>query len=147
MVGATIRDLRTLASTLRERAPTAGDFLASALASQVERYRRFYGLEVDVRSEVSPRLNHRLAAEAYHIVAEALSNVHRHTQAKRASVFIKCDDVRLLLDIANPAGEGPAQGRTFTPKSISERAQALGGGVFVEQTADGYTVVHVRIPI
>jgi signal transduction histidine kinase len=147
MVGVTIRDLRALASTLREKAPMPGDFLVSAVASQVERYRRFYGLEVDVKSAITPRLNGRVAAEAYHIVAEALSNVHRHTRAKRASVSIKCDETRLLLDIANPADDLTRQPRTFTPKSISERAQALGGGVFVEQTADGYTVVHVSIPI
>jgi signal transduction histidine kinase len=147
MVGVTIRDLRSLASTLREKAPMPGDFLVSAVATQVERYRRFYGFEVDVKSEISPRLNDRIAAEAYHIVAEALSNVHRHTRAKRASVSMKCDDTKLLLEVANPVADRTGQPKTFTPKSISERAQALGGGVFVEQTADGYTVVHVRIPI
>jgi len=143
MVGETIRDLRTLTTTLRSNEPIPGEFLVSAVAKQADRYRRFYGIDVEVKSEISPRLNGRMAAEAYQIIAEGLSNVVRHTGAKRASVSILCEDARLQLEIANPAADGLQR---FTPRSIRERAQALGGTAIVEQSGSGYTVVRVAIP-
>lgn len=143
MVGETIRDLRTLTTTLRSTEPIPGEFLVSAVAKQADRYRRFYGIGVEVKSEISPRLNGRMAAEAYQIIAEGLSNVVRHTGAKRASVSILCEDARLLLEIANPAEDDL---KSFTPRSIRERAQALGGTTIVERSGAGYTVVRVAIP-
>ncbi|MDX1375865.1 MAG: histidine kinase, partial [Burkholderiales bacterium] len=144
MVGETIRDLRALASELGSHEPLPGEFLVSAVARQADRYKRFYGIEVEVKSEISPRLDGRVAAEAYQIIAEGLSNIVRHTEAKRAAVSITCEDARLRLEIANPAAAGQ---KGFAPRSISGRAQALGGAAIVEPNAGGYTVVRVSIPI
>jgi signal transduction histidine kinase len=146
MVGETIRDLRNLASTLREKERLPGEFLSSALANLVDRYRRFYGIEVEMKSDISPALDGRLAEEAYQIVAEGLSNVLRHTNSKKASVSVRCEDARLRVDIANPTGDEPNSDSSFTPRSISERADALGGTATVDRSPDSYTVVRVEIP-
>jgi signal transduction histidine kinase len=145
MAGLTIRDLRDYATTLREKTPMPGDFLVSAVKQQAERYGRFYGIEVEVKSDVSPKLTGRLPAEAYQIVAEGLSNILRHTAAKRAFVSILCESATLLLKIGNEARDKPAAG--FTPRSIDERVRELGGTSLVEHTPDGYTVVHIAIPL
>jgi signal transduction histidine kinase len=147
MTAMTIRDLRGYAASLREAASMPGESLVEAIRRQAERLEQFYGVHVDIRAEISPRLDGRMAAEAFQIVSEGLSNILRHTTAKTARASIRCDESNLLLEIANeaPDGEGGAAG--FTPRSINERTQALGGRMFVERGADGYTVVHVTIPL
>jgi signal transduction histidine kinase len=53
----------------------------------------------------------------------------------------------LMLKIGNAAGENAPAAGEFTPRSISERVQALGGTTYVERGADGYTTVHLMVPI
>jgi signal transduction histidine kinase len=147
MAEMTIRDLRQYASTLKDKAAMPGEFLVAAVKNQSERLGRFYGVNVEVKSDISPRLQGRLAAEAYQIIAEGLSNVLRHTAAKKAFVNILCENSQLLLKIGNEAGNDSIEPKSFTPRSISERVQLLGGRTFVEQREEGQTVVHVTIPM
>ena len=146
MAEMTIRDLRQYASTLKDKTAMPGEFLVAAVKSQSERLGRFYGIDVEVKSDISPRLQGRLAAEAYQIIAEGLSNVLRHTTAKNAFVNILCENSHLLLKIGNEAN-GENGTKSFMPRSINERVQILGGKAFVEQRVGGQTVVHVTIPM
>lgn len=140
----TIRDLRNYAATLKDNSLMAGEFLMDAIAKQVERLRRFYGIDVRIKSEISEDLKGRLAAETFQIIAEGLSNVLRHTAAKNAFVNVRSKGTSLLIEIGNEAeDEVPA----FIPRSIFERARALGGNVLVERRPDHFTVVHVTVPI
>jgi signal transduction histidine kinase len=147
MADLTIRDLRTYAATLRDKASMPGDFLVSAVNRQAERYRRFYGIDVEVKSHVNGQLNSRLAAEAFQIVSEGLSNVLRHTSARRAFVHLLCEQENLLLKIGNETPPGPEPAPAFIAWSIQERASELGGTAFTERSVDGDTVVHVNLPI
>jgi signal transduction histidine kinase len=147
MAEMTIRDLRDYASTLKDKTAMPGEFLVAAVKNQAERLGRFYGISVEVTSDISPRLQGRLAAEAYQIIAEGLSNVLRHTSAKSAFVTILCENSQLLLKIGNDAVNGEDGAKSFTPRSINERVQVLGGRAFVEQREGGPTVVHVSIPM
>jgi len=143
----TIRDLRQYASTLKDKAAMPGEFLVTAVKNQSERLGRFYGIQVEVTSDISPRLQGRLAAEAYQIIAEGLSNVLRHTTAKSAFVTILCENSHLLLKIGNDAEPNENGAKKFMPRSINERVQMLGGRAFVEQRPERQTVVHVTIPM
>jgi len=147
MAELTIRDLREYASTLKDNAAMPGEFLVSAVKRQAERLERFYGIQVEVKGVISPRLEGRLAGEAFQIISEGLSNVLRHTQAKRAFVAILCEDSHLLLEIGNEVGPGQPPIPEFRPKSISERAEALHGKTFVDRDSGSQTVVHVSLPI
>lgn len=147
MTNLTIRDLRTYAAALKDKTPMPGEFLISAVKKQAQRLGRFYGIEVEVKSDLSAHLSGRLAAEAFQMISEGLSNILRHTSAKRASVIVLCENSELLLKIGNETGAAPGGTDDFTPRSIHERARALGGTTFVERSPDGYTVVHVTIPM
>ena len=147
MANMTIRDLRAYAANLRDKVPLPGDYLVSAVNQQAERFRRFYGIDVEVKSHVNGQLNSRLAAESFQIVSEGLSNVLRHTAARRAFVHILCEEANLLLKIGNEVPPGPESVPEFVAWSIQERAGELGGSCFTERGVDGYTVVHVKIPI
>ncbi len=146
MTEMTVRDLRSYAATFKEHIPMPGQFLVEAVKHQAERLERFYGIRVELTSDISLRLNGRLAAEAFQIISEGLSNILRHSPAKNAFVTILCEDTQLLLQIGNELNADAPDVGEFMPRSISERAQALKGKTYVERRADHYTVVHVTIP-
>lgn len=146
MTALTVGDLRGYVSRLREHAPGwAGEHLMSALHEHVGRYRDFYNIEVEMRGDQAVRLTDRLAAEAYQIVCEAMSNVYRHTRAKRAFVDLRCAEA-LLIVVGNERAPGPAT-PGFSPRSITERAASLGGRATVQMNRDGFDLVEVTIPL
>jgi len=147
MAEMTIRDLREYASTLKDKAAMPGEFLVTAVKRQADRLERFYGIRVEVKGAMSPRLDGRLAAQAFQIIAEGLSNILRHTRSRSAHVTILCEDSNLLLEIGNELSPGEAPTKDFTPRSISERAHTLGGRTYVDRDAGSHTVVHVSLPI
>jgi len=146
MASMTIRDLRGYATALREKAPMSGNALMAAVQEQAERFNRFYGVEVEVHSDPDMQVGAQVAAEAFRIISEGLSNVLRHTAARRAFVRLHSRDGWLQLAIGNESANAGGTHRSFIPRSISERASSLGGTSFVENSEDGHTIVHVSIP-
>lgn len=145
MADMTVRDLRTYATTLKEKTPLPGEFLVSAVKKQAERYRRFYGIEIEINSEISVPLGGRVPGEAYQILMEGLSNILRHTTSKNASIHVLTKDSCLVMELINESqGEDVPD---FLPRSIDERARELGGTCSVKHTTDRKTVVRVAIPL
>ena len=100
-------------------------------------------MPVQIKANEDLRLNDQLAAEMFQMVTEGLSNILRHTQATHALVTLaRCKD-HFTLRIAND-GAAPAP---FTPRSLTERASALGGNVHVERQDDDSTVVVIDVPL
>jgi signal transduction histidine kinase len=91
-------------------------------------------------------INDRLAGEIFQMAAEALSNVQRHTTATAVHLSVeRSSSGGVMVRIANRSAEETAP-RTFMPRSISERAESLGGFTQVTQTK-GRTVVNIEIPL
>jgi signal transduction histidine kinase len=89
-------------------------------------------------------LNDRLTAEVFQMTAEALSNVHRHTESRNARVRLGIIENSLELTVENDTnGNLPAR---FTPISIFERAEALGARTEVV-CQHGKTIVRVEVPL
>jgi signal transduction histidine kinase len=104
-----------------------------------------YGVEVRIEIEGKLEIGDRLTVEVLHIVREGISNVCRHTAAKRAGVALRCSAGTLRIEINNEHGD--KQPAVFRPRSISERAIALGGSAFVRQGRFNDTIVCVEIPL
>jgi signal transduction histidine kinase len=140
-----IEDLRTYVASLRGAGRGwPADTLLASLGEQVQRYRTYCDIDITLRCDESLQLTDRLAGEAYQIICEALSNIYRHTEARRAFVEIASDGQSLELRIGN---EGHAVAASlFTPHSIKERSMALGGTAGVMHSV-GYDVIEVRIPL
>jgi signal transduction histidine kinase len=102
------------------------------------------GVRVDVAT-AGPPVAERLGGEVLQLVAEALSNVRRHTAAARAEVRIETADGQVRVTVSNDGA--PAELRPFFPRSLGERAAALGGSLTIEHPARGTTAVNVEIPI
>jgi signal transduction histidine kinase len=139
-----IADLRLQVSALKQgEAP--GRSLVPAVRRFATRFSEVTGIAVEVEARDDLRVADRLAAEAFQMVAEGLSNVRRHTQSPQARVGLALENGCLHLRIENPAGPDPCA--PFTPRSIAERAAALGGGATVLAGAAGATVVRVEVPL
>lgn len=147
MTESTISGLRDYTRQLKEKSPRPGEFLALALNKQIEQLRRFYGIEVDFVSDISPQLSGRVAAEIFQMIVEGLSNILRHTTARRAFVSVACENSALLLEIGNEVRQNSEHQPEFLPRSIHDRAASLGGSSLVIRRADGYTVVRITIPV
>jgi len=132
------------------------DVLLPAIERFAQRFSLVTGIKVEVEARGNVKVNDRLAAELFQIVAEGLSNVRRHAFCRDARVEISCKNSSLLLQIknsrprANPElerGDGNDGARTFRPHSIAERAASLGGDTRVFVDEKDYTVVSVGIPL
>jgi signal transduction histidine kinase len=152
-----LAELRHFVSGLRANEERT-DVLLPAIERYAERFSLVTGIKVDVAAHGKVKVNDRLAAELFQIVAEGLSNVRRHAFCRDARVEIECKETSLLLQIknsrprtgANPDGE-PRDGqdgvKPFRPHSIAERAASLGGDTQVFVDDKDYTVVSVGIPL
>jgi len=145
-----LADLRHYMDALREKGARDNGLLPGGLLPAVQRFAKKFaeatGIAVHVEAETALPVHDRLAAEVFQMVAEGLSNVRRHTQSAQATVTLSRGDQHLRLSIANDAARG--FGLTpFTPRSIAERATALGGCAHVECSEHSGTVIVVDIPL
>ena len=124
----------------------AGD-LEAAVLRYTEQFQENYGIDVRVSFRGEARVPERLAAEVIQMVHEGLRNVWKHTRAARSAVALDASADRLLLSIENDNARGEEGIADFTPRSITERAEALGGRATVACDGRGRTVVLVRVPL
>jgi signal transduction histidine kinase len=149
-----IAGLRGFVRGLKD-AEGGGDNFVAAVRRFAAQFAQNYDLDVKVESKGDFRVNDRLAAEIIKIVHEGLSNVRKHTSASAGKVTLERADGSLRVSVENdgprPGDDGDndaaAEVTPFTPRSITERAEELGGYVAVERTPDGRTLVKVEIPL
>ncbi|HEX8385854.1 MAG TPA: PAS domain S-box protein, partial [Rubricoccaceae bacterium] len=142
-----VRDL-----SLDLRPSMLDDFgLLPALVWLFERTERQMGLTVRFTApEHLPPLSADRATAAFRIVQEALTNVVRHAGVAEATVDLRVEGDRLVLDVGDH-GPGFDPGSTHPSSSglsgMRERAHLLGGTVTVEPRSDGGTCVRARLPL
>ncbi len=99
---------------------------------------------VDV--EVAGRCAASIEATAYFVVAEALTNIARHSGATQATVVVRGDQQWLHLSIIDD-GRGGAEPRAGTGLGgIRDRIAALDGRFAMTSPAGGPTVLEVELP-
>jgi signal transduction histidine kinase len=138
-------EIRGYVRDLKDKDGEAYEFL-TAVRRFTEKFEEASGIPVELEVEGQVKLNDRLAAEAFQLIAEGLSNIRRHARATHAALGIACRNNRLHLLFRNdvPAGVRPA---TFYPKSLSERTAALGGVLKVYHDEIDGTRVQIFIPL
>jgi len=138
-----IDDLRNYVHGLTEAAARRS-VLRDSLHRFTEKFTEGTGINIELNYAPDLSVRDRLAAEAFQIVAEAMSNVRKHTDSDIAIVDLSCEGQNLIMEITNK--NGGSDHCEFMPKSIAARADSLGGECNVSN-ANGTTRVRVSIPM
>ncbi|WP_168197116.1 sensor histidine kinase [Agromyces laixinhei] len=153
-------EVRRIVSLLRE--PDAADGLAPqpdiAAIGELVTAARSTGLEVDLEmSGAHEDVPPGLGLAAYRIVQEALTNVRKHSGARRAQVAVRCDPESLTIEVVDygtgaaggsavPAAPGTSGARDASAGpghgliGMRERAAIYGGRLDAGASADGFLV-------
>jgi len=133
-------ELRELAHGILPAALTLGGLRAGveAVVNRVD-----LPVAVDVPAERFPA---ETEASAYFIVAEALTNVVKHSKAESAEVRASIEDRRLHVEVRDD-GIGGADPDGHGLLGMTDRVTALGGRLIVESPAGGGTLVAATLPL
>jgi signal transduction histidine kinase len=133
-------ELRELAHGILPSALTVGGLRAGidTLVARLD-----LPVDVDVPGE---RLPAEIEASAYFIVAEALTNVVKHSHAEHAEVSASLGDEFLRLEIRDD-GRGGADPEGHGLVGMGDRVTALGGRLSIESPHGGGTLVAATLPL
>jgi signal transduction histidine kinase len=135
-----IGELRELAHGILPAVLTHGGLRASVDAF-VSR------LDLPIRVDVTvQRFPAEIEASAYFIVAEALTNVVKHSHAGSAEVRARVADGALRVEVRDD-GVGGADPNGRGLLGIGDRATALGGRLHVRSPTTGGTLVSATLPL
>jgi signal transduction histidine kinase len=107
-------------------------------------FRRLTGIDVEVMGPVDLTVSERVSEQLFGMIAEALSNIRRHTTSIRAAIVVERVGDTIEFRVENDVNDGEAP--PFTPKSLGEHAEALGGKLHVRRTPVT-TAVVLSIPL
>ena len=104
-------------------------------------------IELDVR--VPHRLPEQVEANAYYIVAEALTNAVKHAHASAVGVVVdlNADATVLHLTVRDNGTGGASLTRGTGLIGLKDRAEALGGLLSLDSPRGTGTVLHVELPL
>jgi signal transduction histidine kinase len=133
-------ELRELAHGILPHVLTRGGLRAAvdAVVSRLD-----LPVQVDVAGE---RFRPEIEASAYFIVAEALTNVVKHSRAGHAEVTAFVENRMLHVEVRDD-GIGGADPRGHGLVGLADRATALGGRLEIEHPVGGGTLVAGTLPL
>ncbi len=99
-----------------------------------------------VEVTVDPRCPASVEATAYFVVAEALTNVSRHSRARAASVSLHRRGDVLHVAVADDGRGGAEPGTGSGLAGVRRRVEALDGTLELSSPPGGPTRVEVRLP-
>ena len=116
--------------------------LEPALAGLAERS----VLPVEIAETPSERLPPAVEAAAYYVVAEALANAGKHSQASRVCVRVSAGDARTTVEIADDGVGGADPDNGSGLRGLADRVAALGGELEVVSEPKRGTTLRASIP-
>lgn len=129
--------------------------LLSAVRWYAEGFSKRSGIKLTLElDEQTDRFGPDVETGLFRIIQEALTNVHRHSQAEAVHIKITLKKGRLLLSIQDDGKGIPADALATTPNgrqgvglsSMRERTALLGGTFNLETNSRG-TLIAVSLPI
>ena len=107
-----------------------------------------FPLPVSVFAATPERLPESVEANAYFLIAEALTNAVKHARATRVEVSMKCDGRTLMVEIRDDGIGGASMETAGTGlKGMADRASALGGSLTIVSAQREGTSVRATIPV
>jgi signal transduction histidine kinase len=141
-VAAAVEDLQEVARGIHPAILSKG-----GLGPAIRALARRSSVPVELDLRVGRRLPDRVEVAAYYVVAEALTNVAKHSQASVVHVAVEATDTAVTLSIRDD-GIGGADGRRGSGLiGLKDRVEALGGTIEVAGSRGMGTSVVAAIPI
>src|SRR4051794_34987495 len=101
---------------------------------------------VEVTSSVSERMPAQVEAAAYFVVAEALTNVARYSQATRAEVRLERGEAAVTVEVSDDGVGGAHAGSGSGLRGLGDRVATLDGTLTVVSPPGEGTIVKAVIP-
>jgi signal transduction histidine kinase len=101
---------------------------------------------VRIEVDVSPRAAPDVEAVAYFFVAEALTNVARHAEARQAEVTARRDGGRLVVEVVDDGRGGADETAGSGIAGLRDRARALDGAFTLDSPVGGPTTLRLELP-
>jgi signal transduction histidine kinase len=142
-----IANVRTLSQLLR---PTIlDDFgLDAGIRWLADRFSERTRIDVDYRSHFDGRLADETETHLFRIVQEALTNIARHANASRVTIFLRAENGNIRLTLSDN-GRGLTQpehtGMGLT--GMRARARSAGGDCAISSTTGGGVTIDVTAPM
>lgn len=151
LTDSTIHKVRKIATDLR---PGILDDLglAAAIEWQSKDLSERTGIEFIFQSSVDDlNIDEHVSTAFFRIFQESITNVVRHSQAKKVEINLRREGNAILLTVQDD-GKGISQHEINNPRSVGflgmrERAAVFGGEVTVLGTPHQGTIVRVKIPL
>jgi signal transduction histidine kinase len=104
-------------------------------------------LPVELSADLEERLPGPVEAAAYYVVAEALTNVAKYSEASAVEVRALRHNGRVVVEVADDGigGADPALGSGL--RGLADRVEALDGELEVTSRAGSGTTVRAVIPL
>jgi signal transduction histidine kinase len=101
---------------------------------------------VQVYVTLPGRLPAAAEVAAYFVVAEAVANVGKHSDASHAEIRIAFSDDTLVVEVEDDGHGGADRANGSGLKGLADRVAALDGRVLVSSPTGGPTIVRAEIP-
>lgn len=151
MIDETVKSVRRISSQLR---PSLLDDLGltAAMEWQLSEFEKRAGIKTKLitpKEEVD--LSDAVKTALFRIFQESLTNVARHSKAKKVTVVLRRDDHTFILSITDD-GKGfdinkVADKRTLGILGMKERSSMIGGTYEINSTPGGGTSVIISVPV
>jgi signal transduction histidine kinase len=147
-----------LTKLIRELRPTLLDTLGlpAALRRLAEANLGAKGIEVTTEFQgLEPRLPPQIELALFRITQEAISNIVRHAEARKANISVRCDDRECVLCVEDD-GKGfdvsqittiDSTGRGAGLFGMKERVTLIGGKCSIDSMPGSGTKVVAKVPV
>jgi signal transduction histidine kinase len=136
-----MRDLRDVVRGIHPSVLTDRG-LDAALSGLAERAT----VPVEISCGFEGRLPPAVETAAYYVVAEALTNIGRHSGATAAQVELRFEDGELVVEIWDDGHGGAGRVAGSGLEGLAQRVEALDGKLQVVSPAGGPTMITARMP-
>ncbi|MGC9668282.1 sensor histidine kinase [Planosporangium sp. 12N6] len=101
-------------------------------------------VSTDIR--LDGRLPQSVETTAYYVVAEALTNIDKHSGARQATVAVRSGRRGVTVEIRDDGHGGADPARGTGLQGLADRADAVGARLLVSSPPGGPTVLRLEVP-
>ena len=104
-------------------------------------------IPVDLDAPPMTRLDASVESTAYFVVAEALTNVAKHSHAAEVQVSVRREPVGLMIMVVDDGVGGASLAKGHGLSGLSDRVEAAGGVMSLQSPSGGGTALTVALPL